>query len=393
MIDSQTAAWIASKLGSPAFTLLDVGCSGGLDPGWKAFGDGLKAFGFDPAIAEIERLRSQETRPLVEYVPAFVGLPIDHPMRPRYQLLKVSWPRLSAAHAQAHSAGVEPTPAGHTKDWREEWIPGFDGPEFGEEKLSAGLGPVSEEPEGSASLAMDESQRAHQAKLMAENRWDQAELVDPDKPLVLSRFLPARGITDIDFIKIDIDGPDYTVLYDLAPIWQSHRVLGVLMEVNFGGSFSPHHHTFHNTDRYLRRHGFELYDLTVRKYSSAALPSPFLYDYPAGTVKGRPLQGDALYLRDFGWSTETTVPDDYSAAKIARLVALFSMFDLHDQAAETALRFRDRLGEIVDVDELLDRLAAEVQGDKGEVLSYRDYMDRFRALDPSFFNAHSSGLK
>jgi hypothetical protein len=386
MVPSATASFLAARLGVPALTLLDVGCSGGLDPAWRAFGDKLAAYGFDPAIAEIERLRAAETRPLVKYVPAFVGLPIDHPMRPRYQLLKASWSRLSAAQAQALANGAEPAPLGAISDWKEAYIPQFDGPLFGEDEAAAVAEPEGGDPTAGGRV-LDDAERARQAKLMAENLWDQAELVNPDTPLVLSRFLKSNAIDDIDFIKIDIDGPDYTVLYDLAPIWQSHRVLGVLMEVNFEGSFSPHHHTFHNTDRYLRRHGFDLFDLTMRRYSSGALPSPFLYGYAAQTVKGRPLQGDALYLRDFAWSTETTVPDDYTAAKIARLVALFCLFDLHDQAAETALRFRRKLGELIDVDDLLDRLAAEVQTGDGPVLSYKAYMERFRSLDAGFFNA------
>ncbi|MFX8362538.1 hypothetical protein ABTL34_19440, partial [Acinetobacter baumannii] len=85
---------------------------------------------------------------------------------------------------------------------------------------------------------------------------------------------------------------------------------------NFEGSYSPHHHTFHNTDRYMRRHGFDLFGLTTRNYSSGALPSPFLYRYPAQSLHGRPLQGDALYLRDFAWRSPETDPDNFSTEKL-----------------------------------------------------------------------------
>jgi hypothetical protein len=38
------------------FTLIDVGCSGGLDAAWRDVGPRLQAFGFDPMAEEIERL-------------------------------------------------------------------------------------------------------------------------------------------------------------------------------------------------------------------------------------------------------------------------------------------------------------------------------------------------
>src|SRR5690242_9882323 len=59
--------------------LIDVGCSGGLDAGWRQFEKDLVAFGFDPNVIECERLQQQEDNPRVQYIPAFVGLPKEHP--------------------------------------------------------------------------------------------------------------------------------------------------------------------------------------------------------------------------------------------------------------------------------------------------------------------------
>ena len=50
----------------------------------------------------------------------------------------------------------------------------------------------------------------------------------------------------------------------------------------------------------MRAHGFALFDLTVRTYSSSALPQPYVMPHAAQSIRGRPLQGDALYIRDFG---------------------------------------------------------------------------------------------
>src|SRR5215831_11897250 len=59
--------------------LIDVGCSGGIDAGWRSFGNDLTAFGFDPKIQECERLQREEDNPRIRYIPGFVGLPKDHP--------------------------------------------------------------------------------------------------------------------------------------------------------------------------------------------------------------------------------------------------------------------------------------------------------------------------
>ena len=42
------------------FTLVDIGCSGGINPTWRTWGSHLRAFGFDPNLAEIERLSAAE---------------------------------------------------------------------------------------------------------------------------------------------------------------------------------------------------------------------------------------------------------------------------------------------------------------------------------------------
>ena len=50
---SPTAAYIAKRLGDDLFTVIDVGCSGGHMPGWRALGAHLRAFAFDPQRFEI----------------------------------------------------------------------------------------------------------------------------------------------------------------------------------------------------------------------------------------------------------------------------------------------------------------------------------------------------
>ena len=79
-MDTAFAALVANGLGlglgPERFALLDVGCSGGIDPRWRAFGSHLKALAIDASVAECARLQGIERNPDVEYVAAFVaGMP------------------------------------------------------------------------------------------------------------------------------------------------------------------------------------------------------------------------------------------------------------------------------------------------------------------------------
>lgn len=61
------ASSIAGALASEPFMLVDVGCSGGIDMAFRAFGEHLVVVGFDPNIEEIERLRQSETSDRVTF--------------------------------------------------------------------------------------------------------------------------------------------------------------------------------------------------------------------------------------------------------------------------------------------------------------------------------------
>lgn len=57
------------------FTLIDVGCSLGLEGYWRLFADRLRAIGIDPMIEECERLQREETNPAVQYLAAWIKKP------------------------------------------------------------------------------------------------------------------------------------------------------------------------------------------------------------------------------------------------------------------------------------------------------------------------------
>ena len=71
---------VSDRLGDAQFTLIDIGCSGGIDEVWRVFGSRLRAFGFDPNLQEVERLNvAAKSQHGIEYIAAFVGPHQDDP--------------------------------------------------------------------------------------------------------------------------------------------------------------------------------------------------------------------------------------------------------------------------------------------------------------------------
>ncbi len=328
-MDAAFPALIADRLGAARFSLLDIGCSGGLDPRWRAFGLRLKALGIDASEGECARLRIAEKNPDVEYVAAFASDSADAKIE-----VKQASPLIFRIRDRLSFM--------RTTELREARL----GKAATEEKLR-------------------------------HNAWEMTELADHTRPVVVPELLAQRGWTDLDYLKIDIDGSDYRVLKTFDGRLEPLGVLGVQLEVNFVGSGAPDEHAFHNTDRFMRRRGFELFRLDVRNYSSRALPARYVWPTPAETVSGRPFQGEAYYARDID-------APGLDAQKLAKLAAIFSLWDVPDLAAELLVAHRGALAPLLDVDRGLDLLAAQIQAERPIKLGYQAYLRSFEADDRSF---------
>ena len=331
------ASFIADQLNEP-FRLIDVGCSGGIADAWRAFGSNLHAIGFDPNIAECQRMAASENLPNIEYVPGFVGMLGRSPVMTGRE--KLPWSRIPAARLSYM----------RTQSIRQAEI---------------------------AAAATEEKTRL--------NVWQNTELADPTATIQLPAFLRQREITNVDFIKIDVDGADYEILQDLQNDLTGLGVLGVQVEVNFWGSDSEEDNTLHNVDRLMKRAGFELMDLNHRRYSVGDLPARYTSGIPAETESGRIYQGDAIYIRDLAQPDWARLAAAASSDSLAKLAAIFAAYGLPDCAAEIMVKFRDRLGSRFQLDQALDLLAAQTQGYAADALNYRNYMARFEADDPFFY--------
>jgi FkbM family methyltransferase len=326
------AAAIGSSLVEP-FVLLDVGCSGGILPAWRAFDSKLHAYAFDPNIDEVARLRGKETNPQIVYEEAFVGVPEGHRLSDqlkRPDLVRASpWDRLSVAKT------------------------------------------------------LNARKVTDNAELTAINQWRKTALTT--NSIYLPDYLRSKQIGDVDFVKIDIDSADLIVLQTIFESPVHPQILGMLLEVNFHGTAEPDHHTFHNTDRLMRQMGFDLFDLSVRNYSSSALPWPYAISAPAQTVNGRPFQGDALYMRDVTAPGMREVVAGWSVDKLAKAAAVFSLSGHFDQAAEVLGAFEERLNPRFKVSSLLETLAQRIQKATGSNLSRAEYLAAFDADHPMFY--------
>ena len=293
-------------------TLIDAGCRGGISPAWRRFAPHLVAHGFDPLLDECERLSAGERLATVRFHARYLGLPEDDAFAVRRRETvgpnPNPWARLSTARAGELLAGQTSA------------VP----PRLASQKERIGI----------------------------------------------TEFAHEHRLGSIDFLKIDVDGDDYGVLRSAAGVM--HTVLGVSIEVNYFGSHADTDNTFHNVDRYMRAHGFELFGITSRLYSHAALPAPFAGRGPAATTSGRPLQGHALYLRDLCAPHRRDDARTLDVSGLAKLAALFELFGLPDCAAELIVTFSDRFTEIGPPDRMLDAVVSGVSD-----LPYREYLRRF----------------
>lgn len=317
-----------------AFVLVDVGCAFGIDEAFQDFGEKLIAYGFDANVEECRRLSDNNQNPYIHYVPGLVKLNSSHP----FAIAKAGKPHWSK-NPWSHLA-------------------------------------VSRSLQGTRPTEMSGFEKA------AFNLWPHTELADHNS-ICLDEFLPRQGIDRIDLCKIDVDGEDFEILHSLERYFLEQTILSVVIEVNYFGSEGDTDHTFHNVDRYMRRYGFDLYGLTVNKYSARSLPARYCFTSPGENVIGRPYQGDALYLLDVFSDSAGSTP--LTREQLLKLIAICALFGLPDWAAELVQLYGSKHLSTFEIDQLLESLARQIQEDRSIKLSYADYMSAFENSDPSFY--------
>jgi hypothetical protein len=316
------------------FVLIDVGCAGGIAAPWRAFGPSLIAHGYDPDIGACEEAQAREPFPRVRYHARYVGLPESHPFVQQRRTEAADWP--------------------DTNIWG---------------RVTAGhLARRQEETNGEPAAA--------------------ARLADPSTIIGVEEIVRGEQLQTVDFLKVDVDGPDVEVLESAREVLADMQVLGVAVEVNWFGSANPSEPTFHNTDELMRGRGYALFGITVRRYSRTDLPAPFTRELYAETSFGQPYQGDAIYVRDLSAPYEQALADGYPAEKLVKLACIYELIGVPDCAAEVLNRFQSRLVAFGDTEPLLDALTP---GLHGETLTYRQYASRFDEAPHLFLPSAMAG--
>lgn len=288
--------------------LLDVGCSGGIEKRWRAFGDRLRAVGFDPLVAEIDRLIQANEHPHTRYEAASVTCHNYDALFPR-------------ALRQDRTASKNNDPYERS----------------------------------SAAAAVNRQAMSYVQEVFNKG----APLVIAERSIVLDDYLvTADERASVDFIKIDTDGHDLEVLLGSEAIMAAGGVLGLSIEAQFHGPVHDYANTFANIDRVMRQRGFTLFDLQSHRYSRAHLPAPFVGEHLGATTSGQLFWGEALYFRDLGSPDyERMWPIDVTPERVMKLACLFDQFNLPDCAAELILN-RGGFLESRDREALLDALVS-----------------------------------
>jgi FkbM family methyltransferase len=334
MVRAHSGARLAGRVieralwGEAPLFLFDVGASGGIDAAWLIFGARLKAIGFDPLVAEVDRLNRLNEHSGIRYEAAFVGarnydalFPPELRSNPLATKSNDLWPRVSAMAAQQQLHGS-----------------------YVQEAYNAG-----------------------------------APVVLTDRRVVLDDFIAKEEYPSVDFLKIDTDGHDIEVLLGAEEILSAGGALGISVEVQHHGPIHAYANTFDNVDRFMRGHGFTLFDVESYRYSRTALPATFVFDLAAQTVSGQVLWSEALYFRDLADPAyEKKWPYVMTPERVVKLASLFDLFGLCDCAAELLVN----RGEFLPSDvrnQLLDLLASGRPG------SYRALVAKFSADFQSFY--------
>jgi hypothetical protein len=325
------AAVIAPPIGPVRdFGVIDVGASGGIAGQWRLFGDALVAVGFDPLVNNMKKMTAAERHPRVTYEAAFVGCHGFDELYPPEQ-------REPRVDAYERASSVRAQQLMHV--------------DFIHDHFNEGEAVV----------------------------WSDRHITLDD------RFSSGDPL---DFLKIDTDGSDIQVLLGTERLLQEGAFLGVMIEAQFQGLPHEYANTFANIDRFLRAHGFQLYDLDRNRYTRFVLPGLFEYDITAQTLTGQALWGDALYFRDLAHPQYQEMwKYVVSRERVLKLVALFDLHGLPDCAAELLLAHPGLTTE-AERTQLLDLLVKSAGFDT----TYAEHTKRFEQQTTSFFpSAYRAG--
>jgi FkbM family methyltransferase len=313
-------------LGKDNFFLIDVGASGGIDPCWNAFGSYLHGVGFDPLLNECNRLNSINRHANFNYFPCYI-------ISENEEIDQYRTPETVKFHETV-------TMFARSSGWD----------------------------------AMQRLKLDYCKEVFNKNN----EVIYSNNKTSLDRYCSENSVKSVNFIKIDTDGFDYSVLRGAEKLLKDNNTLGVLIECDMNAPFHPCSNSFRNIDLFLTEQGFRLFDLSVWRYTKSALPGKFVYGIPAQTHSGQVSWGDALYFRDFVDMKEKN--QEILPIQIIKMACVQEIFGFPDCAAELLLTFKDSLSPIMNVELGLNLLTKDMNLHE----TYENHMTQFKTNMNSF---------
>ena len=141
----------------------------------------------------------------------------------------------------------------------------------------------------------------------------------------LSNQLKLNNISEVDFIKIDVQGYGLSVLK--GSIENLSNTIGLEVEVEFLEIYK-NQPLFNEVDIFIQKHNFQLYD--IKRYFWKR------NDYEGtGTQKGQLVMGDALYLKN---PEQIMKIPDINTNKIIRSICIYLCYGYID-LAQTLLKY------------------------------------------------------
>jgi len=139
--------------------------------------------------------------------------------------------------------------------------------------------------------------------------------------------LRTRGITDVDFVKVDTQGSELLVLQGASNALVS-SVAGVEVEVEFSAIYKDQP-LFADVDTFLRGLGFLLFDLRPCYWKRAAGRS-------LGGPRGQVIWADALYLKGLPALRAGLAPlaPELRKSKVLRAISISLLYGYSDYALE-----------------------------------------------------------
>lgn len=255
---------------SDPVVLCDIGARGGIEQHWHCYGQQARFIGFEPDSQECNRLNQEFTEQNYEFYPVALGK-----QKETRTFFICRYPGGSSFYP-ANRSFLERFPSEHS----------------------------------------EELDVINTAELNTVN---------------LDLLTQEKSISNIDFIKLDVEGSELDILQGAENILKQ-SVLGVSLEVLFHSSLRSQP-SFSEIDLFLNSLGFHLFDLAIYRHARKTL------DLPLGlfgnTEIGQVLWGQALYFRDFvGEIKSDSITREWDKTKILKLASLMEIFCLPDCAIE-----------------------------------------------------------